>query len=146
MWRESAFCATLYAGRNLAPGHPSERPRPHLEYSMHKALSVFGPAQAGAGSSLHSVTNAPDTKTPGTRARLTDLDRAKGLAILLVVFGHLVPQEDPAGVTWYDPIRIAIYLFHMPFFMYLSGYVTFWSGAATMPLDRWPRLCMRRDL
>ncbi len=66
------------------------------------------------------------------------------MAILLVVFGHLVPQEDPAGVTWYDPLRIAIYLFHMPFFMYLSGYVTFLSGAAATPLSRWRGLVLRR--
>ena len=106
---------------------------------MQKASSASGPAQAGVGSPLHSVT-----KPARIRTRLTDLDRAKGIAILLVVFGHLVPQEDPAGVTWYDPIRIAIYLFHMPFFMYLSGYVTFWSGAATTPLGRWPRLARKR--
>ncbi len=75
---------------------------------------------------------------------MIDLDRAKGLAILLVVFGHLVPQEDPASLTWYDPLRVAIYLFHMPFFMYLSGYVTFWSGAATIAPGGWPRLVARR--
>jgi fucose 4-O-acetylase-like acetyltransferase len=83
---------------------------------------------------------------PAPRGRLHDLDRAKGLAILLVVFGHLVAREDPAGVSWYEPLRIAVYLFHMPFFMYLSGYVTFRSGAAyTRPPD-WPGLVRRRGL
>ncbi len=77
-------------------------------------------------------------------ARLADLDRAKGLAILLVVFGHLVARRTPAGVGWYDPLRIAVYLFHMPLFMYLSGYVTFLSGAARTPLSGWPRLLRRR--
>lgn len=62
-------------------------------------------------------------------ARWAELDRAKGLAIILVVFGHLVAREDPTGVNWYGPIRAAIYLFHMPFFFYLSGYVTALSGA-----------------
>lgn len=76
--------------------------------------------------------------------RLHDLDRAKGVAILLVVVGHLVARRTPAGVTWYDPLRIAIYLFHMPFFMYLSGYVTFLSGAARTPLTEWTRLVCRR--
>lgn len=104
---------------------------------MQRASSVSAPPLAEVGIPVHSVTER-------TRLRLTDLDRAKGIAILLVVFGHLVPQEDPAGVTWYDPLRIAIYLFHMPFFMYLSGYVTFWSGAATTPLNRWPRLLLKR--
>jgi fucose 4-O-acetylase-like acetyltransferase len=78
--------------------------------------------------------------------RLRDLDQAKGLAILLVVFGHLVARRDPAGVGWYEPLRIAVYLFHMPFFMYLSGYVTFLSGAARVPLAGWLPLVRRRAL
>lgn len=77
-------------------------------------------------------------------ARLSDLDRAKGFAILLVVFGHLVARREPAGVGWYEPLRIAVYLFHMPLFMYLSGYVTFLSGAARTPPAAWPRLARRR--
>ena len=105
---------------------------------MRKASTALGPARAAAASGR--------TATPPARlqTRLLDLDRAKGMAILLVVFGHLVPQEDPAGLTWYDPVRIGIYLFHMPFFMYLSGYVTFWSGAATIAPSRWPGLVGRR--
>jgi fucose 4-O-acetylase-like acetyltransferase len=62
--------------------------------------------------------------------RWAELDRAKGLAIILVVFGHLVAREDPVGVTWYGPLRMVVYLFHMPFFFYLSGYVAVLSGAA----------------
>ena len=76
--------------------------------------------------------------------RLGDLDRAKGLAILLVVFGHLVARTTPPGAHWYDALRIAVYLFHMPLFMYLSGYVTFLSGAARTPLADWPLLVRRR--
>ncbi len=87
----------------------------------------------------HSVTSPTRIRT-----RLTDLDRAKGVAILLVVFGHLVERSSPPGVAWYEPLRIAIYFFHMPFFMYLSGYVTFWSGAATIAIARWPGLVARR--
>jgi fucose 4-O-acetylase-like acetyltransferase len=76
--------------------------------------------------------------------RMSDIDRAKGLAILLVVFGHLVARQGPAGVGWYEPLRILVYLFHMPFFMYLSGYVAFRSGAVRAPLTAWPRLARRR--
>ena len=65
--------------------------------------------------------------------RWTELDRAKGLAIILVVFGHIVAREDPAGVGWYGPPRMVVYLFHMPFFFYLSGYVAVLSGAAARP-------------
>ncbi len=84
---------------------------------MSQASTVSASATVAERGSSHSVI----------RSRLVDLDRAKGLAIVLVVFGHLVSRQDPAGVTWYEPLRIAIYLFHMPFFMYLSGYVLFWS-------------------
>jgi fucose 4-O-acetylase-like acetyltransferase len=60
---------------------------------------------------------------------LHDVDRAKGLAILLVVIGHLA-REAPPGSEWYDHLKLIIYEFHMPFFMYLSGMVTFYSDAA----------------
>jgi fucose 4-O-acetylase-like acetyltransferase len=52
-----------------------------------------------------------------------DIDRAKGLAILLVVFGHLMANGYPRGNAWYDTAKDIVYSFHMPFFMYLSGYV-----------------------
>ncbi|MBV8526434.1 MAG: acyltransferase [Acetobacteraceae bacterium] len=79
-----------------------------------------------------------------SRARLVEIDVAKGLAILLVVFGHIVARETPAGVEWYEPLRGTIYLFHMPFFMYLSGFATFYSGAARTPVAAWPSLIRRR--
>ncbi len=76
-------------------------------------------------------------------ARRADLDRAKGLAILLVVFGHIVARQDPASVHWYEPLRRAIYAFHMPFFLYLSGIVVWISGNAQTP-QGWPRLARGR--
>ena len=91
-----------------------------------------------------------DSRAGGSRAsraalsRWNDIDRAKGLAILLVVFGHLVARQGPHGVAWYEKARILVYLFHMPFFMYLSGYVAFRSGAARTPLVAWPALARRR--
>jgi fucose 4-O-acetylase-like acetyltransferase len=62
------------------------------------------------------------------RERRADIEAAKGLAILLVVFGHLVARQDPAGVHWYEPLRRAVYAFHMPLFLYLSGLVAVHSG------------------
>lgn len=53
----------------------------------------------------------------------SDIDRAKGLAILFVVFGHLMAEGYPRGNAWYDTAKDIVYSFHMPFFMYLSGYV-----------------------
>lgn len=80
------------------------------------------------------------------KARRKDLDCAKGLGILLVVAGHLVPStaKFPDGNLWYLYLREILYEFHMPFFMYLSGYVTFLSGAAHTAAGRWPTLVGRR--
>src|ERR1700733_9329298 len=76
--------------------------------------------------------------------RRDDIDRAKGLAILLVVFGHLVARADPARVAWYEPLRRAVYAIHMPFFLYLSGLVAVLSGMLLAPRANWPRLVKSR--
>lgn len=81
-----------------------------------------------------------------TRTRRKDLDCAKGLGILLVVIGHIVPASAavPMGNIWYEHLRAILYEFHMPFFMYLSGYVTFLSGAAHTSVENWPTLVKKR--
>jgi|GEM_PF-3344836 len=48
------------------------------------------------------------------------LDIARGLCIILVVVGHYIPESAP---SWYVAINKAIYAFHMPAFMFISGYV-----------------------
>jgi fucose 4-O-acetylase-like acetyltransferase len=78
-------------------------------------------------------------------SRRADLDCAKGLGILLVVLGHLAAKSQPEGNVWYAYLQTALYQFHMPFFMYLSGYVSFLTGAAVTPLRAWPRLLQRRS-
>lgn len=55
--------------------------------------------------------------------RLVDIDIAKGLAIFLVVLGHIVATTTPVGHEWYSTLKSAIYLFHMPFFMFISGLI-----------------------
>lgn len=57
--------------------------------------------------------------------RLADIDRAKGLAIFLVVLGHIVAREPPRDADWYLALKQVIYGFHMCFFMFLSGVVFF---------------------
>jgi fucose 4-O-acetylase-like acetyltransferase len=61
-----------------------------------------------------------------TRRRLLDIDRAKGLAIILVVIGH-VSDTGPIGNEWYDMLKHLLYSFHMAFFIFLSGYVMYIS-------------------
>jgi fucose 4-O-acetylase-like acetyltransferase len=74
----------------------------------------------------------------------TDIDRAKGLAILLVVFGHLMSSGYPPGNAWYDTAKDIIYSFHMPFFMYLSGTVFGFAGKQCTSLHAYPRYLQGR--
>jgi fucose 4-O-acetylase-like acetyltransferase len=77
-------------------------------------------------------------------ARMADIDRARGLAILLVVFGHLVAREPPAGAAGYEHLRALVYLFHMPLFFYLSGYTSWQRGPGAE--IRWRRAIRRKLL
>ncbi len=58
-----------------------------------------------------------------SKQRLEELDLAKGLAIFLVVLGHVVTGRYPVGNEWYGILQMLVYEFHMPFFMLLSGAV-----------------------
>jgi fucose 4-O-acetylase-like acetyltransferase len=78
------------------------------------------------------------------RERRADIEAAKGLAIALVVFGHLVARQDPAGVQWYEPLRRAVYAFHMPLFLYLSGVVAVYAGFLQRPRAAFWRLAAAR--
>lgn len=53
-------------------------------------------------------------------SRLTYIDIARGICIILVVIGHFMPSGSPG---WYVTMRDIIYCFHMPLFMYVSGFV-----------------------
>jgi fucose 4-O-acetylase-like acetyltransferase len=61
-----------------------------------------------------------------TKPRDKSIDALKGLAITLVVIGHAIQKniQDPNNNYVYQ----LIYSFHMPLFMFLSGYTTIISG------------------
>lgn len=69
------------------------------------------------------------------RKRLLDIDRAKGLGILLVVWGHLFKAGTFNEAEWLQASRIVTYSFHMPLFMYLSGFVFFFTKTHLRILD-----------
>lgn len=52
--------------------------------------------------------------------RIVSLDIAKAICIILVVIGHYIPNNSP---EWYKLTHDVIYTFHMPLFMFASGYV-----------------------
>jgi fucose 4-O-acetylase-like acetyltransferase len=90
------------------------------------------------------VTHSEVERPRATTVRLEDIDCGKGFAIILVVFGHLVAREHPAGNAWYSAAQFLIYSFHMPFFVYLAGMVFFYSGAAANPRPNYWRYVRRR--
>ena len=49
-------------------------------------------------------------------------DNAKGLLIFLVVLGHLIELFLFKATNSIDIMYISIYLFHMPVFVFISGY------------------------
>jgi len=70
-------------------------------------------------------------------ARVQFLDAARGLAIFLVVIGHVVARELPEGNDWYGYLKEVIYRFHMPLFMVLTGM----SFALSLPrFSSWPQV------
>jgi fucose 4-O-acetylase-like acetyltransferase len=67
----------------------------------------------------------------GRPPRLVDLDAARGIAIVLVVIGHIISKgEVPGRNPWFVSLTDMIYQFHMPFFMVLTGI----SFALSVPL------------
>ena len=75
------------------------------------------------------------TVRPASRVQF--LDAARGLAIILVVIGHLVGRGWPQGNYWYSYLNDVIYGFHMPLFMVLTGM----SFALSLPrFSSWPQV------
>ena len=79
------------------------------------------------------------------KPRLNDIDSAKGLAIFLVVLGHISGGEGmPKDFGWYFELDRAIYRFHMPFFMFLSGYIFFYAYNPIRTVRDYGRYAMRK--
>lgn len=93
-----------------------------------------------------SAPTAPQSLEASARrpGLLLDIERAKGLAIILVVIGHVVAREPPKDNEWYVVLKSAIYAFHMPFFMYLGGLVFFHIGDALQPRPNYVVYLIRR--
>jgi fucose 4-O-acetylase-like acetyltransferase len=70
-------------------------------------------------------------------SRQYDIDAVRGMAIILVVIGHVVARDMPLGNAWYETLKTLIYRFHMPLFMTLTGI----SFALSLPkFPDWPSL------
>ena len=51
------------------------------------------------------------------------IDNIKGILIILVVCGHLISTLQDTNSTFAIGIRTLIYFFHMPGFIFMSGYL-----------------------
>lgn len=84
------------------------------------------------------------------RPRIAWIDIAKGIAILLVVIGHCIPDAASStgiSVPAYRWLHHVIYSFHMPLFFFLAGYMIVrqnilhsGKGAVDIVKSRWKRL------
>lgn len=64
------------------------------------------------------------------------IDYLKGVLIFLVVYGHVIQHVVFNGHGfWEDGLFKAIYMFHMPLFMGISGYLSYWGIARSRFLD-----------
>lgn len=52
--------------------------------------------------------------------RTISLDIARAITIILVVIGHYMPDTSP---NWYVILHRFIYSFHMPLFLFISGFI-----------------------
>lgn len=82
---------------------------------------------------MNAVPMTSPANAPASTARSDWIDVAKGLGILLVVYGHVARGLMNGGVTmdrtWFTTVDSAIYAFHMPLFFLLSGW--FFLGSMT---------------
>lgn len=62
-------------------------------------------------------------------SRNSFIDFLRGIAIFLVLWGHSIQKlSQGSNIDFFnDKIFIWIYSFHMPLFMFLSGYVFYWT-------------------
>ena len=56
--------------------------------------------------------------------RLSEIDVLQGIAMILVVLGHHFADIMP---PWYNTFRYYLYIFHMPVFIFISGFLIRYS-------------------
>lgn len=64
------------------------------------------------------------------KGRDSSFDVLKGFLIILVIIGHVI-RISVSGDTWHNPVYNTIYLFHMPMFIFISGYFSNSIGKKT---------------
>lgn len=76
------------------------------------------------GKSIQQSAMTQNMTIPEKRPRLVTVDIMQGLAMLLVVIGHHLLDFMPDG---YGRFHSWLYIFHMPYFIFLSGFLIAYS-------------------
>ncbi|MGF6312668.1 fucose 4-O-acetylase-like acetyltransferase [Bradyrhizobium sp. i1.8.4] len=88
-------------------------------------IRLVGKRDAEMLDTSRNVTGSTVPDTPEANDRDLGLDFAKGVLIILVIVGHLIQYIlYPAEGFWDSPWFKWIYMFHMPLFMAISGYLS----------------------
>ncbi|GIH27485.1 membrane protein [Acrocarpospora phusangensis] len=83
---------------------------------------MTAPSSARPEAPATPTAPAPAPPAPAAKERDPFLDNAKFLAIVMVVAGHLI--EDLRDVQAAHALYFFVYLFHMPLFIVISGYLS----------------------
>ena len=70
------------------------------------------------------------------RPRLSAVDNAKVLLVLLVVVGHFLTPTKGSSVPLADSLYLWIFLFHMPAFAFVMGHISRIAGPAVSSPQR----------
>ena len=62
-----------------------------------------------------------------TNKRRNWIDISRGIAILLVVLGHIILLENPDNSHLLNNVQLYIYSFHVPLFFIISGTLMYYS-------------------
>lgn len=104
--------------------HSDSAPPSRARHSARRARS------AHASHSTHPAHSAHSAPIGG---RMDYIDAAKGLAIILVVMGHVLrANTDTISLEVDDLLAGLIYAFHMPLFFFVTGYCRYLSEQKRM--------------
>ncbi|MGH3655319.1 MAG: acyltransferase family protein [Micromonosporaceae bacterium] len=99
----------------------------------HNVTEHPGPAPAGPDAGVHRPRNTAASGTP-SKPRDALLDNAKFLLITLVVLGHVVSPTEHGRIG--STVYVWIYVFHMPAFVLISGYLSRSMDGSARRIDK----------
>jgi fucose 4-O-acetylase-like acetyltransferase len=77
---------------------------------------------------------------------LEDINSLTGLAIVFVVIGHLVTGKDidSKSILWYKFLKEYIYSFHMPLFIFVSGFLLYYTMPTISSISNYKKYIFKK--